>query len=86
MLHWARNPMPDALKRLCTHDVITKLISVRWYRTAITRCCTLGIVLVTHHDPTSLITWKIKARIAAHKCADNEAGHPFLASFFMTNS
>lgn len=69
---------------LCIHDVKTNLITARWFRTAITRCRTLDIVLVTHDDLMRLSKRKIQARINEHKYVDREAGHPFDDKDFVT--
>jgi hypothetical protein len=65
---------------LCIHDVNTNLITARWFRTAVTRCRTLDIVLVSHDDPMRLSKWKIKA----HRYVDRDAGRPFDDKDFVT--
>lgn len=84
MLHGALDPRADTWESICIHDVNRQLITARWFRTAVTRCRSLDIVLVIHQDPMRLPRWKILARIAAHKHVDLEAGRPFDEKDFVT--
>ena len=56
--------------KLYIHDANTWMASARWLRTAITRCRTLDIILVTYVDPLRVPERVVQQRIRNHKNED----------------
>lgn len=71
-------------ENLYIHDSNARLISARWMRTAITRCRTLDITLVTHDDAMRMSKFRVEKRIEAHRAADNAADRQREEKYFVS--
>ena len=63
--------------KLYIHDAQTWMASPRWLRTAITRCRTLDITLITYDDPMRIPKRVIEKRIKNHIQADRKNDRAF---------
>jgi len=70
--------------KLYIHDAETWMATARWLRTAITRCQTLDIVLVTYKNPTRLSKRVVRKRIELHLKTDEEKGRAFNAKNYVS--
>lgn len=60
--------------KIYIHDLNTYLADYRWFRTAISRCSTLDIVIVTGSQMNDFDYDGVKRRIAGHQAADKAKG------------
>ena len=70
--------------KLYIHDPDSFLATARWLRTAVTRCKTLDIILVTFQNPCHMASKTIQQRISNHVIVDRRKGRPFNSKDYVT--
>ena len=71
-------------EKLYIHDPDSYFATARWLRTAITRCQTMDITLVTFRNPCHMSHRVIRQRIKNHVIADKKKGRTFNIEDFVT--
>ena len=71
--------------KLYIHDPDSRLATARWLRTAITRCKTLDIILVTfQQNPCYMASQTLQRRISNHVIVDQRKGRAFNSKDYVT--